>query len=29
MTGSSVLSNWTGSLDQVDYLYGGVLLDDL
>ncbi|CAF1243707.1 unnamed protein product [Rotaria sordida] len=29
MTGISVLSNWTGGLDQVNYVYGGLLLDDL
>ena len=25
MTGPAVISNWTGSLDQVNYVYGGVL----
>ncbi len=29
MTGSTVLSNWTGGLDQVNYVYGGLLTDDL
>ncbi|CAF3463867.1 unnamed protein product [Rotaria sp. Silwood1] len=29
MTGIPVVSNWTGGLDQVKYVYGGLLLDDL
>ncbi|CAF2629093.1 unnamed protein product [Rotaria sp. Silwood2] len=29
MTGLSVISNWTGGLDQVNYVYGGLLVDDL
>jgi hypothetical protein len=29
MTGTPVLSNWTGGLDQVNYVYGGLLADDL
>ncbi|CAF0849506.1 unnamed protein product [Adineta ricciae] len=28
MTGKSVISNWTGRLDQVNYVYGGLLLND-
>ena len=28
MTGPAVISNWTGSLDQVNYVYGGVLPND-
>ena len=29
MTGSAVQTNWIGSLDQVNYVYGGLLPDDL
>lgn len=29
MRGSSVPPDWTGSLDQVNYVYGGLLPDDL
>lgn len=29
MTGLAVPTQWTGSLDRVDYVYGGLLPDDL